>query len=199
MLSAVVVAVKSLGREHGGAHLSFAHATLADVVSTPRFGPFVPLSTTHSLLDAFLLLGKYGLRRLPVVQAGGDLVNILTQSRLLQLMVDNPAVLASVEGQSLASLGLGSERPVYAVSIAAPALAAFDLMQQHDVSAVAVVGHANELIGAVSCRDIRLLAGPGASGLRATLHHPLRMFLEALNNVGRCATQPAGLLFLKFI
>jgi CBS domain-containing protein len=182
MLSAVFVAMKAASPDKP-LHMHFSQLTLAEVVTGPRFGPFIPLSTTHTLLDAMLLLGKYGLRRLPIVEAGGDLVNIVTQSQLLQLMVDNAAVLASVETKTLTELGLGDAHPVFSVSIDATTQAAFNTMQQHDVSALAIVGHTNELIGAISSRDARLLVGPGAGPLQATLHYPLRVFLEALNKV----------------
>jgi CBS domain-containing protein len=54
-----------------------------------RFGPLMPMTTTHTLLDAMLVLGKYGVHRLPVVDMdSGQLVNFLTQSQVVAQVLD---------------------------------------------------------------------------------------------------------------
>ena len=53
-----------------------------------EFGPFVPLPSSASMLDAmFLLSARRRLHRIPVVDPEGDIMNIITQSALLRVVV----------------------------------------------------------------------------------------------------------------
>lgn len=59
--------------------LDFGKATVREMTETATFGPFVPVEPTSSLLDVLLILGKFGVHRVPVVEPGKDIVNIITQ------------------------------------------------------------------------------------------------------------------------
>ena len=41
------------------------------------------------MLDAMLLLSKYQVHRLPVVTSGGDIVNMITQSNVVAMLVSS--------------------------------------------------------------------------------------------------------------
>lgn len=131
------------------------------------------------------------MRRIPIVEDLKDIVNIVTQSGLLQLMVDNASLLRSVEGKTLLELGLGSSRSVHSVHIDATTMEAFKLMVEKDCSAVAVLGVRNELLGVVSSRDVRLLVHSNAGPLYAALQSPLRVFIEAVNRHRINVSNPA--------
>lgn len=58
------------------------------IVETYRCAPFVPVSKDSNMLSVLLLLSKYRLRNVPVIEPGKpDLVNYITQSAVVQGLV----------------------------------------------------------------------------------------------------------------
>ncbi len=53
------------------------------ITGTSFWARFVPLSPADSMLDAMLIMGKFGVHRVPIVNAAGDIVNIITQSAVV--------------------------------------------------------------------------------------------------------------------
>lgn len=141
--------------------LAARNTTVADMAAQDRWGPFIPVdSRTSSLLDAMLLLGKYGVRRLPVIDSHtGDVCNIITQSGMLQVLHDNLDRFDEFFlSRTMAQLGLAARRPVFSVTVHQNMLDAFKLMRDKNISAVPVVGGPADnpmLLSHVSDRDIR--------------------------------------------
>ena len=97
---------------------AFEAKTVKDVLHVFKYGPFVPLlEDSSTLLDAVLILGKHGLHRLCVVQPGGDITNIITQSALIKALMVALPHLAPIADKTLRQLGLAVKPHLYAVNI----------------------------------------------------------------------------------
>ncbi len=95
-----------------------ATVCVTEILHVFKFGPFVPLDyDTATLLDAVLILGKHGLHRVCVVKAGGDIVNIVTQSAVIGALTLALPKLKSVTGRTLRDLGLHESPHVYTVPL----------------------------------------------------------------------------------
>jgi len=58
------------------------------IVTTYRWAPFVPVALDSSMLTVLLLLSKYRLRNVPVIEAGKpDMKNFITQSAVVQSLM----------------------------------------------------------------------------------------------------------------
>lgn len=55
------------------------------ILTSYRWAPFVPVSTESSMLSVLLLLSKYRLRNVPVIEPGNPTIkNFITQSAVVQ-------------------------------------------------------------------------------------------------------------------
>lgn len=81
-------------------------------------GPFVPLDPECTMLDAMLIMGKYQLHRIPIVQRpGGDIRNFLTQSAVIEAIASRSEHFKKLTSKSLAELGLATPQKVISVTI----------------------------------------------------------------------------------
>lgn len=72
-----------------------------------RFGAFVPLDPEHnSMLDLMLILGRYALHRVFICEVAGDVTAIVTQTRVVEMLLTNVRVLADIADRSLLELGM---------------------------------------------------------------------------------------------
>lgn len=151
------------------------------IAAQARMGAFVPLDEkTGSLLDAMFLCGNHAMRRVPIVQKGGDIVNIVTQSALVQTLFANLDRFATVGKATLGNLGLAAPAVVFSVNTDDTLRAAFHLIREHDISAVPVIDKATGVIrGNVSARDARLLVG--SSKVYKVLNMPVRAYLDVVS------------------
>ncbi|PKA50962.1 SNF1-related protein kinase regulatory subunit gamma-1-like [Apostasia shenzhenica] len=63
----------------------FKSTTVKSVVETYRWAPFLPVASDSSMLTVLLLLSKYRLRNVPVIENGGPYIrNFITQSAVVQ-------------------------------------------------------------------------------------------------------------------
>jgi CBS domain-containing protein len=145
-------------------------------VDTARFNPFIPLSTTNNtMLDVMLLLGKYAQHRAYVVEPGGDVVNVITQSALVKFLHSNMDKLSALTDAKLGQFPqCGVRSKLASVTEQQNMWDAFKLMRKEHVSAVPVVDANGVVKGVVSARDARLMI------LRPTrlrfLNQPLELF-----------------------
>lgn len=141
---------------------SFNTATIAELANSARWTKFIPLdSKTSTTLDALLLLGKYGQHRVCIVDSpGGDLVNMITQSAMLEQLAHCNPMFESLTSKTLKQLGW-SEHPdgkaLISINIEKTYWDAFGLISDNLVSGLPVVDADGKLVGAVSVRDIRTM------------------------------------------
>nr|DAD31181.1 TPA_asm: hypothetical protein HUJ06_010032 [Nelumbo nucifera] len=63
----------------------FKSTTVRSIVKSFRWAPFLPVSTDSSMLTVLLLLSKYRLRSVPVIETGKPFIrNFITQSAVVQ-------------------------------------------------------------------------------------------------------------------
>jgi len=108
-----------------------------------------------SLVEALKLMADKKCHRLLVTNSKGDLVNVITQSRLLQFIA--PFVDSIPKCYStLQELGLGFKE-VVSVNEHDSAYSAFKKMRMHRVPGIAVVDHNGVLTGSISISDLKLI------------------------------------------
>lgn len=58
---------------------------MRSIIKSYRWAPFVPVARNSAMLTVLLLLSKYRLRNVPVIEPGRpDIVNFITQSAVVQ-------------------------------------------------------------------------------------------------------------------
>lgn len=141
----------------------FQQTKVADIVGSFLWGPFLPVQPQDSLLSLLLLVSKYGLKSVPVVETGNPRIqNFITQSAIVRLLAECNDLewFDSVAGKSVQELGLPvvTAEDVYRVEEDAGVLDPFYLMVLKGVGGVAVVTKGtSKVIGNISTRDIRFL------------------------------------------
>ena len=94
--------------------VGFRKTKVSDVAGSFRWAPFIPLTNDHSLLALLLLVSRYRIRTVPIVEVGhGPLANLITQSSVLRLLAGCSGLpwFDAVAGRQLAQLGLPAMTP----------------------------------------------------------------------------------------
>ncbi|GMP94099.1 hypothetical protein CsSME_00043685 [Camellia sinensis var. sinensis] len=141
----------------------FKSTTVSSILKSYRWAPFLPVATDSSMLSVLLLLSKYRLRNVPVIEQGQPFIkNFITQS----------AVIHGLEGckgrdwfdcistHSICDLGLPfmSSDEVISIQSNELILEAFKRMKDNQIGGLPVVDGPNKkIVGNVSIRDIRYL------------------------------------------
>ncbi|KAK5771022.1 SNF1-related protein kinase regulatory subunit gamma-1-like protein [Gossypium arboreum] len=141
----------------------FKSTTVKSIVKSYRWAPFIPVATDSSMLSVLLLLSKYRLRNVPVIEPGNpEIQNYITQS----------AVVGGLEGckgrdwfdciaaRPISDMGLPfmSSNEVISIQNDDLVLEAFKRMRDNHVGGLPVVeGPSKKIVGNVSIRDIRHL------------------------------------------
>jgi len=137
------------------------YTTLIDDVTVTYFSrrnPFHPVNSQATLWDVAQILAKGGVHRVPVVDSDGKLLNIVSQSTLIQLF--NRELNASLKEVALLKiLGSLGTSPVLSVSADALAIDAFKLMDNSKRTGIAVVDSQLRLVGNTSGKDLKLFIG----------------------------------------
>jgi len=62
----------------------FYHVQVKEIVTSFRYTPFLPVSVDGSMLTVLLLLSKYRMRNVPVIEPGKpSMTNFITQSAII--------------------------------------------------------------------------------------------------------------------
>ncbi|CAL5355113.1 unnamed protein product [Camellia sinensis] len=162
MVVMAVVALKMHRHKWTGFSCHFLFQ-VSSILKSYRWAPFLPVATDSSMLSVLLLLSKYRLRNLPVIEQGQPFIkNFITQS----------AVIHGLEGckgrdwfdcistHSICDLGLPfmSSDEVISIQSNELILEAFKRMKDNQIGGLPVVDGPNKkIIGNVSIRDIRYL------------------------------------------
>ena len=65
-------------------HLNVVHLQVKSILKSYRWAPFIPVATDSSMLSVLLLLSKYRLRNVPVIETGNSSIrNFITQSAVI--------------------------------------------------------------------------------------------------------------------
>jgi 5'-AMP-activated protein kinase regulatory gamma subunit len=155
----------------------FKHAT--DGVTLPylaRRNPVHAVKHTASLHEVVEILTKGGVRRVPVVDDAGKVINIVSQSSIIQFINKHLNDIKPLFEEKLEDLPIGNS-PVLAVSKETRAIDVFRMMDQHNRSGVAVVDPTGSLLGYTSGPDLKLFIQTPSLGV---LQLPIMTFLNQI-------------------
>ncbi|KAH6797149.1 SNF1-related protein kinase regulatory subunit gamma 1 [Perilla frutescens var. hirtella] len=146
----------------------YKNTKVGDISGSFRWAPFLALQKANSFLTMLLLLSKYRMKSIPVVDLGeAKIDNIITQSAVIHMLQECAGLhwFESWGNKKLFELGLPLMKTSSMVKVHEdePVLQAFKLMRQNGVGGVPVVGSdGNKAVGNISIRDIQfLLIAPG--------------------------------------
>ncbi|KAL8532537.1 hypothetical protein ACS0TY_008943 [Phlomoides rotata] len=141
----------------------FKSTTVRTILKSYRWAPFVPVASDSTMLSVMLLLSKYRLRNVPVVESGNASIrNFITQSAVIQGLQGcrGRDWFDCIAAHPLCDLGLpfmSSDR-VVSVEENELILEAFKKMKDNRIGGLPVIeGETRRILGNVSIRDIRFL------------------------------------------
>ncbi|GMY26057.1 SNF1-related protein kinase regulatory subunit gamma-1-like isoform X3 [Fagus crenata] len=141
----------------------FKSTTVSSILKSYRWAPFLPVSTESSMLSVLLLLSKYRLRNVPVIEPGKpDIKNFITQSAIVQGLerCRGRDWFDLIAKQPFSDLGLPFMSSAEVISIQGDELIleAFKRMRDNKIGGLPVVeGPKKKIVGNVSIKDIRYL------------------------------------------
>lgn len=147
----------------------FNKTKVKDISGSFRWAPFLALQSSDTFLTMLLLLSKYRMKSLPVVDIGeGTISNVITQAAVVHMLAECAGLhwFEDWGAKSLTELGLPMIRPSRLVKVRhdEPALKAFRLMRKRGVGGIPVVDHAGKPTGSIMIKDVKhLLASSDAN------------------------------------
>lgn len=141
----------------------FKSVKVMEITKSYRWAPFLPIQGDDSMLTVFLLMSKYRLRSIPVIEAEKPCVeNVITQSTVVKSLAQCQGRdwFDCIAEKTLTQLGLPRMTPDKVISVEATKLVleAFILMREQGVGGMAVVkGPKKHVVGNITVRDVRFL------------------------------------------
>jgi len=140
-----------------------------DSLSLPylaRRHPFHSLDEAATLADVAKLLVTTRCHRVPIVNAKGDVVNVISQSSLIKHLNAHMDSI-SVADRTVEEMG-GGTKPVLSVSMSDTILSAFELMASKDIMGVAIVDEGGHLVANTSASDFKEFVRDPTTSLHLT-------------------------------
>ncbi|KAJ0049409.1 SNF1-related protein kinase regulatory subunit gamma-1 [Pistacia vera] len=141
----------------------YKNTKVGDISGSFRWAPFLALQSSNSFLTMLLLLSKYKMKSVPVVDFGeGKIDNIITQSSVIHMLAECAGLqwFESWGMKKLSEIGLPmmSLKQIIKVYEDEPVLQAFKLMRRYRIGGIPVVeSGGNKAIGNISLRDAQFL------------------------------------------
>ncbi|KAJ3697296.1 hypothetical protein LUZ61_001001 [Rhynchospora tenuis] len=141
----------------------YKNTKVKDISGSFRWAPFLALQTSDSFLTMLLLLSKYRVKTLPVVDSdNGMLVNIITQSAVVHMLAECAGLdwFENWGNKALDELGLPNTKPCDLLKVKEdePVLKAFLLMRKKGIGGLPVVDASGKYaVGNISIRDVQYL------------------------------------------
>ncbi|KAK4436862.1 SNF1-related protein kinase regulatory subunit gamma-1 [Sesamum alatum] len=146
----------------------YKNTKVGDISGSFRWAPFLALQKSNSFLTMLLLLSKYRMKSVPVIDLGDAKIDtVITQSAVIHMLEECAGLhwFESWGSKKLFELGLPLMKPSDIIKLYEdePVLQAFKLMRQNGVGGVPVVANdGSKAVGNISIRDIQfLLITPG--------------------------------------
>ncbi|XP_048229151.1 SNF1-related protein kinase regulatory subunit gamma-1 isoform X2 [Ricinus communis] len=141
----------------------YKNTKVRDISGSFRWAPFLALQNSNSFLTMLLLLSKYKMKSVPVVDLGeGKIDNIITQSAVIHMLAECAGLqwFESWGTKTLTEIGLPfmSSDLIVKVYEDEPVLQAFKLMRKKSIGAIPVVeSGGKKAVGNISLRDVQFL------------------------------------------
>ncbi|GAV56558.1 CBS domain-containing protein [Cephalotus follicularis] len=141
----------------------YKNTKVRDISGSFRWAPFLALQKSNSFLTMLLLLSKYKMKSIPVVELGeGKIDNIVTQSAVIHMLAECAGLqwFESWGTKKLSEIGLPVMEGKFIVKVYEdePVLQAFKLMRKRGIGGIPVVEKdGSRAVGNISIRDARFL------------------------------------------
>lgn len=141
----------------------FKSTAIQTIVKSNRWTPFLPVQPNDSMLIVLLLLSKYRLRSVPVIEIDKPSIkNMITQMAVIQGLAQCKGRdwFDPIARKSVSEIGLPFMSPDKVICIGGDELVleAFKCMHENQIGGLPVVqGSTKKIIGNISMRDIQFL------------------------------------------
>eukprot|EP01132_Coremiostelium_polycephalum_P001168 gene1168-1479_t len=153
----------------------FDTTKVADICDNSGRNPYKSVEAGAPLSIAIDLMVKWNVHRIPVIDAEGTLVSILTQSRVVDYINHH---IDSMDGaKKLKDIDIGTP-DVVTIRHTDLTWDAFRLIHDSNVSAVGVVDENSVLIGNVSVSDMKMIGFDGS--LISRMYLPVETFIQMI-------------------
>jgi len=138
---------------------AFKDKKVKEIIRSPlkKRNPFHPFLKGYSLFSVMEVLAIEGLRHVPIVEENGKLINMITQSQLVEFVFKNMKFLGSIKERKVNTINHVMHK-VESVKKTELAVTAFKKIVDHNFTGVAVVDdNTSELVGNISARDFKAI------------------------------------------
>ncbi|KAF8100101.1 hypothetical protein N665_0231s0039 [Sinapis alba] len=141
----------------------YKNTKVRDISGTFRWAPFLALQKENSFLTMLLLLSKYKMKSIPVVDLGeAKIENIITQSGVIHMLAECAGLHWFEDWglKTLSQVGLPimSKDHIIKIYEDEPVLQAFKLMRRKRIGGIPVIERKSEKpVGNISLRDVHFL------------------------------------------
>lgn len=156
----------------------YKNTKVRDISGSFRWAPFLALQKSNSFLTMLLLLSKYKMKSIPIVDLGdGKIDNIVTQSAVIHMLNECAGLhwFESWGAKTISEIGLPavSGDQIIKVHEDEPVLQVFKLMRKMRIGGVPVMdADGKKAIGNISLRDIQFLLNA------PEIYHEFRNYLK---------------------
>jgi len=149
-----------------------------EIIGASKREAYHPVEAQTPLSQLIEIMLRNKCHRMPVLGDGGDIQTVVTQSKILQLILENINLFTCAH-KTINSLGLAIKE-VHTINNDSAALRAFHSIIKLKVSGLAVVNEQKIIIGNISASDLKNIGTGGESVGRLLL--PLDQFLQLDGN-----------------
>ncbi|KAH1074686.1 hypothetical protein J1N35_027014 [Gossypium stocksii] len=141
----------------------YKNTKVRDISGSFRWAPFLALQNSNTFLTMLLLLSKYKMKSVPVLDLGdGKIDNIITQSAVIHMLAECTGLhwFESWGSKKLSEIGLPTMSPEHIITVYEdePVLQAFKLMRKKRIGGIPVIEcGGKKAIGNISLRDVQFL------------------------------------------
>ncbi|KAL8140116.1 hypothetical protein V2J09_006137 [Rumex salicifolius] len=141
----------------------YKNVKVRDISGSFRWGPFLALQKSNSMLTLLLLLSKYKMKSVPIVESGeAKIINIVTQSAAIHMLAECIELpwFKTWGNKTLSELDLPtmSREQMVEVYEDEPVLQAFELMRVKGIGGIPVLDSSGrKAVGNISIRDVQFL------------------------------------------
>jgi len=135
----------------------FSTAIVSDIMQWPlkKNNPFHPVARGYSLFSALEVLALSDAKRVPIVDANSQIVDVVTQSMMIDFLWQNIEMIGKLAEKKVEDIQLSRNRVITQVDENSKAIVAFREMVNRQEDHVAVVDKNGNLIDNLSLRDLR--------------------------------------------
>lgn len=166
----------------------FAKVQCKDIADLSGRDPYQPIDESAPLGAVISLISEWDVHRVPIIDAGGELVSLLSQSRVTAYLSQH-LMKFDVSKKTVGELKLGL-RNVISVKESDLTVSAFNAMRKNRISGVGVVNADGVLVGVLSVTDLRSVGYDDQ--LFKRLYTPVSEFLKLAHSQN--AQKPRGVI-----